>query len=151
MEPGRSGSVGDVAVRLIDPLEFHRILPLVQQLNPTIPLATLQARLAEMEKLGYACAGAFVGDELVGIAGMWIGVRFYSGRYLDVDNVIIDARHRGAGVGRWLMDWVHAHARAQGCRVCMLDAYLANTAAHRFYQRDGYQPIGYHFSRALDG
>jgi GNAT superfamily N-acetyltransferase len=140
-----------VAVRLVDPLELHRILPLIQQLNPAIPLATLQARLAEMETIGYACAGAFAGDELVGVAGMWIGVRLYSGRYLDVDNVVVDTRLRGRGVGRQLMDWVHAYARARGCRVCMLDAYLSNTDGHRFYQRDGYQPLGYHFIKQLDG
>ena len=138
-----------IEIRLLDAEEIPGILPLVRQLNPTIPPATLRKRLAEMINLNYHCAGAFENGKLVGAAGMWFGARFYCGRYIDVDNVIVDEKQRSLGIGKLLMNWIEAYAREQGCEVSVLDAYTTNTEAHRFYLRDGYKIIGFHFHKEL--
>ncbi|WP_235826627.1 GNAT family N-acetyltransferase [Acidithiobacillus ferridurans] len=44
------------------------------------------------------------------MAGIWLGTRFWCGRYLDVDNVIVDPQYRGVGIGQQLMDWVENYA-----------------------------------------
>ena len=80
--------------------------PLVQILNPGVTLDVLAQKLQDMSGEGYQCAAAFVNVGCVGAAGIWLGTRFWCGRYLDVDNVIVDPQYRGAGIGQQLMDWV---------------------------------------------
>ena len=48
-----------------------------------------------------------------------------------------------------LVDWILEKGRSEGCQVLMLDAYVQNTNAHRFYYREGYTITGFHMTRAL--
>ena len=63
--------------------------------------------------------------------------------------MIVDPQYRGVGIGQQLMDWVETYAHKEGCEIMVLDAYVTNHPAHRFYQRNGYQIIGYHFVKSL--
>ncbi|MEY2334996.1 GNAT family N-acetyltransferase [Acidithiobacillus ferrianus] len=139
----------EMVIRLLAKDELAMILPLVQELNPGVPSDVLAQRLQDMTAQGYQCAAAFVDDCCIGVAGIWLGVRFWCGRYLDVDNVIVDSRYRGAGIGQQLMDWVERYAHQEGCEIMVLDAYVINHPAHRFYQRNSYQIVGYHFVKSL--
>lgn len=138
-----------VDVRLIKAQDMPQILPLIQQLNPTIPFQMLKERLVHMVTRGYQSVGAYQGAKLVGVAGMWFGTRFYCGNYIDVDNVVVEESGRSRGVGQLLMNWIEAYAKERGCQVSVLDAYTTNTLAHRFYLRDGYRIIGFHFLKNL--
>lgn len=44
----------------------------------------------------------------------------------------------GSGIGRLLLDAVHAHAHADGFRLMLLWVLTDNTRARRFYERAGY-------------
>ncbi|MDD2749292.1 MULTISPECIES: GNAT family N-acetyltransferase [Acidithiobacillus] len=107
------------------------------------------SRLQDMVEQGYQCVAAFSDDDCVGVAGIWLGTRFWCGRYLDVDNVVVDPAYRGSGIGRQLMDWVEQYARQQGCKIMVLDAYVTNHSARRFYERMDYQVLGHHFVKSL--
>ena len=111
-----------VDIKLLNPEELPGILPLIQQLNPTIPFETLKERLAGMVQQGYQCVAAYQKGELVGAAGFWFGTRFYCGKYVDVDNVIVDQRLRSRRIGKLLMDWVETFAGRHDakCRFWML-------------------------------
>ena len=52
-------------------------------------------------------------------------------------DVFIDGRHRGAGLGRWLMHVVHAHPELQGLKRWLLKTRDAQT----FYESLGYAMI----------
>lgn len=140
----------EITIRLLAPSEMSRILPLVEQLNPSIPPPVLAERLTAMLQQGYQCAAALVDDQCIGIAGLWLGTRFYCGRYIDIDNVIVDEQYRKRGIGQQLMDWVHRYAADNGCHVAVLDAYVTNARAHKFYFRNGYHIIGFHFTKPLE-
>ena len=139
----------EMVIRLLAKDELPVILPLVQILNPGVPLDVLAQRLQDISGEGYQCAAAFVNVSCVGVAGIWLGTRFRCGRYLDVDNVIVDPQYRGAGIGQQLMNWVERYAHREGCEIMVLDAYVTNDLAHKFYQRNGYQIVGYHFVKSL--
>jgi len=47
------------------------------------------------------------------------------------------------------MDWLKAEGRALGCDALVLDTALANTAAQRFYRRQGLSDRALRFSLAL--
>jgi diamine N-acetyltransferase len=126
-----------------------RIAPLIQLLEPALSIATIQARLDEMFQSQFQCVGAFIGDQLIGLAGFSIRTHCFSGRVMYVENVVLQPAARGAKSGEALMMWLELHARAAGCHLLTLDAYAKNTGARRFYERLGYDPRGVHFVKEL--
>ena len=132
-----------MVIRLLAKNELALILPLVQILNPGVPPEVLAQRLQDMIAQGYQCVAAFADDCCIGVAGIWLGTRFWCGRYLDVDNMIVDPQYRGRGIGQQLMDWVERYAHREDCETLVLDAYVTNHPAHKFYQRNGYQIVGH--------
>ncbi|HEY3331488.1 MAG TPA: GNAT family N-acetyltransferase [Capsulimonadaceae bacterium] len=139
----------EISVRELTHDEMPAVLPLVESWNSSVPPKELSERLPEMLQLGYRCIAAFADTEIVGIAGFWFGCRFWCGRYIDVDNVIVHETWRDKGIGNLLMAEIHGEAETHQCDVAVLDAYLDNIGAHRFYQRLGYEPLGYHFVKRM--
>jgi GNAT superfamily N-acetyltransferase len=138
-----------VIVRELEIAEFPQILPLIQAHNPDIPPEELRGRLEAMVPHGYHCIAAFLDGRIIGVAGYWLGVRFWCGAYMDVDNVVVDPDLRSRGIGKQLMDWLHRKAEELGCQIVVLDSYVTYAGAHRFYFREGYQILGFHFTREV--
>ncbi|MDZ4758109.1 MAG: GNAT family N-acetyltransferase [Bacteroidota bacterium] len=122
---------------------------LLQQLNPNIEHNSCSQMLRDMIANNYKMIGAFVGEVCVGISGYWIGTKLYSGKYLEMDNVVVDEGHRSARIGAMLCDYLDTIAKENNCQMMMLDAYIENEKAHRFYEREGYTKRGYHFIKKL--
>lgn len=73
---------------------------LVQQLNSNLSLIEIEKYLNDMFDFDtYLCFGGFVGDKLVGVSSAWTTVRLYSGKQLEVDNVIVDNSIQSNGLG----------------------------------------------------
>jgi GNAT superfamily N-acetyltransferase len=125
--------------------EIETIYPLVKQVNPEVSKREFLADLDTMLGLGYRCAGAFVGRKLAGACGIWTGKRFWCGKYMEVDNLVVDKDQRSSGIGALLMRWAEAEAKKSGCQIVMADSYTYNHASHRFYFREGYIIKGYCF------
>lgn len=139
-----------VNVRELTPEEIHTIFPLIKQLNPTMEEHLFHKRLEVMLEKGYRCAAAFDdAGHMMGLSGFWVLCRFWCGEHVDMDNVIIDERFRGQGVGKKLMEWIENWARARGITFAVLDAYAENAPAHQFYFRQGYIIRGFHFTKEL--
>lgn len=125
--------------------EMLKQLPLIHQLSPNIELADYERMLTDMIKHSYRMVGVFDGDKCIGVSGFWICTKLYSDKYLEPDNVVIDKDYRSKGVGKLLLDWLTEEAKRNHCKTMMLDAYLENTAGHKFYLREGFIARGYHF------
>ena len=123
---------------------------LILQLNPAMTPERYKELLLTMLQNGYRMAGVFTKDrQCVGLSGFWVSAKLYSGKYLEVDNFVIDAAYRSQQLGKLLSDWMHQEAYASGCDTIMLDAYTSNQAAHKFYFREGFHIKSYHFYKAL--
>ncbi len=122
---------------------------LVRQLTPAITDDAYVALLREMVPHRYGQFAVVEDGRAIALSGYWIGHKIYCGRYLEVDNFVVDGPHRSRGIGQLLLDRLIDHAREEGCAHLMLDAYLENSAAHRFYERNGFAKRGFHFMRAL--
>lgn len=127
--------------------EFEALYPFIAQLNKDMTREIFEQRLEPMLARGYRCAGVFddTTGECLGICGFWIGWRFYCGKYVDLDNFVVSEAHRSRGVGKILFRWIEALAERESCAVSVLDSYVTNPASHKFYFREGYQILGYHF------
>ncbi len=92
------------------------------------------------------------GNYLVGAGGFWLA--------LDSDRVVgciglmdlgsgdgslrkmfVALDHRGAGIAQRLLDTLHGHARTSGIKRLYLGTTSSYHAAHRFYEKNGYQRI----------
>ena len=138
-----------LVIRELETVELPRILPLIQTHNPDIDPGELRRRLEAMIPHGYHCIAAIQEDQIVGVAGYWLGVRLWCGEYMDVDNVVVAPELRSQGIGSKMMDWLHRRAKDLGCRLVVLDSYVTYSGAHRFYFREGYQILGFHFTREV--
>lgn len=56
-----------------------------------------------------------------------------------VEAVRVSSSVRGGGLGRELMGWAIAEARARGCRIVQLTSDKRRTDAHRFYASLGFE------------
>lgn len=148
------------AARNIFTMTFHfqictqkkEMLPhwaLISQLNPAVTEDYLGEVLDDMIAHGYVMILIWDGDFCAGLSGVWVSTKIYSGKYLEMDNVVIDQGYRSKGLGKLLTDYVTQYAIEAGCRTMMLDAYLENDKAHAFYERAGFVRRGYHFIKKL--
>ena len=137
--------------RLLSIADIEAIMPLVADLNPDLDSSELRNRLAEMFAYeNYHCFGLFAGQELVAVSSGWLTTRLYSGRQLELDNVVVRPEWRNRGVGAVLNRQIEDWARIHDCITCELNSYVTNSGSHRFYFRQGYSILGYHFYKRLD-
>ena len=140
--------MGDnITIKLIPSAEISSVIPLLCILNTTISERVIQERLGEMVGQGYKCVGAFSENNLIGICGLWILTKYYVGKHIEPDNMVILPEYRSMGLGARLMAWVYEYAKSQGCVASELNCYLSNEKGHAFWEREGYKKIAYHFQK----
>lgn len=93
-----------------------------------------------------------------GVVGYAMTHRWYRGtagqRGLELHHLYVEADHRGAGVGRRLIETVIARARAQHCSFVSIGTAPGNTAAQAIYRHLGFDaspPPGPRFRMTLGG
>lgn len=79
------------------------------------------------------------------VAGFRTIEMLYCGHILVVDDLVTDEAARSGGHGKRLLDWLRAEARTLGCTQVHLDSGVWRPDAHRFYFREGFHILGFHF------
>ena len=136
-------------IKLIDTDKLYSIIPLLRVLNEKIDEDTLKQRLEEMIRQGYQCVGIYDQEMLAGISGLWFLTKYYVGKHIEPDNVIILPQYRGKGLGEQLMKWIYEYARSQGCTASELNCYVNNHGGQKFWMNEGYRVIGFHYQKML--
>ncbi|QCI67857.1 GNAT family N-acetyltransferase [Phreatobacter stygius] len=86
-----------------------------------------------------AIAIARAGGAMVGLALVsFRPVEKAPGRYAVVDDLIVSPAARGLGLGRHLVDWIAAEARARGATRLFLESGIHNDRAHAFFEKQGF-------------
>ena len=133
--------------KLIKNDDIKIIIPFLKLLNNQIPEDVLSERLDEMISQGYLCVGIYDGEKLIGVSGLWIQTRYYIGKFIEPDNVIISPEYQGKGIGRNLMKWIYEFGKENGCIASELNCYKVNEGGQRFWESEGYNPIGIHYQK----
>ncbi len=89
-----------------------------------------------------AVFGAFAGDRLVGIAGLYALQRLKQKHKGNIVGVYVDAAHRQAGLARGLLQAVIAEARRANLRLVQLTVTVGNDGARRLYASLGFKSFG---------
>ncbi|MDD5082469.1 MAG: GNAT family N-acetyltransferase [Dehalococcoidales bacterium] len=56
-----------------------------------------------------------------------------------LENLVVDSRYRGRGIGRLLVEYTLARSREAGCYKVQLLSHKRRQAAHRFYRALGFE------------
>lgn len=136
-----------ISFRMIPSEEIHCIIPLLKILDTRFSDDTLKDRLDEMLDSGYQCVGIYENDKLIGVSGLWILYKYYVGKHIEPDNVILAHEYQGRGIGRQLMAWIYAYGKSIGCVGSELNCYVTNESGQKFWESEGFEPIGVHYQK----
>ncbi|MBC9797661.1 GNAT family N-acetyltransferase [Sinomicrobium weinanense] len=140
---------GNFKLELIPGDKIFTIIPLLRQLDGEISTEILEQRLKGMVEEGYKCLGVYDENKLIGVSGLWILTKYYVGKHIEPDNVVIHSDYRGRGIGKLMMNWIFDYARSMGCDASELNCYVSNPEGVKFWVNSGYKIIGYHFQKKL--
>lgn len=108
-----------------------------------LPRTWWEARLAAAPDAPSRVYGAFVGETLVGVAGLSLAQRPKERHKAGLFGLYVDAAHRGGGIARALVQAVLEGARARPeTRVVQLTVTEGNHAARTLYERCGFEVFG---------
>lgn len=119
-------------------------------LYPNLSVKIYETYLSQMVPHNYIQVAVFENEICLGITGCWSSTKLWTGKYLEIDNFVVNPQHRSKGIGKLLTDYIEKKALALDCSTIVLDAFTGNFAAHRFYYNQGYSPKGFHFVKVLD-
>jgi ribosomal protein S18 acetylase RimI-like enzyme len=141
----------EATIRPLVSADLDDAAALLALLNPDTPAAIVAERLHTLlaDHSHYELVGAFVSEKLVGVAGAWIATKIWCGRYLEIDNLVVDPAQRSAGIGGQLIRHLENVAKDRDCQVVVLDSYTSNHPSHRLYHRLGFEIWGFHFIKPI--
>lgn len=94
------------------------------------------------ERIAEGVVGAFVGGELVGMAGYARQSNPKQAHKATLFGMYLRASHRGSGLAARLVAAVVDHARAVGCERLLLACNAGNHVAVRLYESSGFRQYG---------
>lgn len=101
--------------------------------------------LQEMLLGNYRQLVAVDNDQIVGVAGLTIATKIWSGKYMDMDHVVVRKDYRGIGIGKQFLSYTKELCKKEECQILSCDVYSENFDAQRFYMNEGFVPRGFHF------
>ncbi|MFY0479809.1 GNAT family N-acetyltransferase [Achromobacter marplatensis] len=126
-------------------------LPLMRELRTHLSGADdFVDRIARMRAESYRLLAAVESGRVVALAGYRYQENLIYGRFMYVDDLVVDSTRRGARWGARLLQALDGMARDAGCARFVLDTGLSNALAQRFYFRQGLLTSAIRFSKTLD-
>jgi|SRR5688572_14652645 ribosomal protein S18 acetylase RimI-like enzyme len=119
----------------------------MRELRPHLPSeAEFVARVQRQAGDGYRLLAAWIEDRVVGLAGYRLQENLIHGRFVYVDDLVVAASGRRAGIGALLLDRVSDECRRLQVPLLVLDTAVDNSLGQRFYFRYGMLARGLRFS-----
>lgn len=143
--------MNDLEFKLLSIKNIASITDLGKELNPKLSVKEIKDSFTEMFTFdNYRCFGLLKEDLIIGISSGWITHKLYSGRQLEVDNVIITSTIQSKGYGKTFFQKIEEWASINDCNTIELNSYITNSRSHKFYFNLEYTIIGYHFYKEFN-
>ena len=143
----------DFEIRMCRRRDFQSVLRLLQQLWPgreldSDALQKVFERGLRSKSQVYLCAENK--DAVIGFVSLTVKNNLWQAANLGhIDELVVDEKHRGSGLGTRLLTAIAAQARQRGCVRVELESAFHRKKAHAFYERHGFENRGYLFSKPL--
>ena len=119
------------------------------RLRTQLAAETFHARYAAAHAHGYRVTAGYVDGRCIAAAGWRITTSLVHGRFLYVDDLVVEPEVRSRGHGAALLAALEARAATAGCTRVRLDSGVQRREAHRFYLREGYTITTYGLAKEL--
>ncbi|MCC5663556.1 GNAT family N-acetyltransferase [Nostoc sp. CHAB 5784] len=123
--------------------------PVISQLRPHLEQAKFVEQVRYQIKEGYQLAFLEVEKQAVAVAGFRISTCLASGKFLYIDDLVVDEFKRSNSYGQQLFQWLIEYAKNHSCEHLSLDSGVQRFAAHRFYLMQRMSITSHHFSIEL--
>jgi GNAT superfamily N-acetyltransferase len=88
--------------------------------------------------------------DIVGLVGAYMAYSLeFSGMYGRLITLIVDERHRGAGIGKQLIAEIESRLKREGALLAVVTSSSHREESHRFYEDNGYLNTGIRFTKKL--
>jgi GNAT superfamily N-acetyltransferase len=96
--------------------------------------------------------GVKEGGKILGLLGFRIRENLEDvSKFGEVSALVVNAKEKRRGVGRFMMDYAEKLARELGCKgTWLVSGFAREKEAHLFYKQLGYQQTGYRFVKLVD-
>ena len=129
---------------------MERNFPLLQLLYNTLTEEKYYSMLHDMQPMGYRQVGVLIEGKYVAIAGFHCATHLSSGRYLYVDDLVVEPNHRGKQYSKALLLYLEEEAKRFHCQHIFLDAFVENNPAHKIYHAQGFAIAAFHFIKTIN-
>lgn len=130
--------------------DIKSCFPVIQQLRPHLTSADeFLRRVKQQQRQHYHLAAFEQAGEIQGVMGFRYCDFLFAGRTMYIDDLVTAETARSQGVGKALIQWAVAEAKAEKCDQVHLDSGVNRKRAHQFYLREGFELRSYHFSLNL--
>ena len=137
-------------VRAAKAADVPALVELITSLGAKVEEKGVRKRLAALAKSAAPPLVATLGKAVVGVAGLHVMPTLHREKPVGQINVLVIAKdHRGAGLGRLLVETAEAKLRALGCGLIEITSNDSLTKAHDFYRHLGYQRTSTRFAKEL--
>ncbi|MCC5602400.1 GNAT family N-acetyltransferase [Nostoc favosum] len=123
--------------------------PVISQLRPHLEQDKFVEQVRYQMKEGYQLAFLEVEKQAVAVAGFRIYTCLASGKFLYIDDLVVDEFKRSNSYGQQLFQWLIEYAKNHSCEHLSLDSGVQRFAAHRFYLMQRMSITSHHFSIEL--
>ncbi|MEH1811801.1 MAG: GNAT family N-acetyltransferase [Nostoc sp.] len=123
--------------------------PVISQLRPHLEQDNFVEQVRYQMKEGYQLAFLEVEQQAVAVAGFRISNCLALGKFLYIDDLVVDELKRSHSYGKQLFQWLIEYARNHDCKHLSLDSGVQRFAAHRFYLMQRMSITSHHFSMEL--
>jgi ribosomal protein S18 acetylase RimI-like enzyme len=125
-------------IRELHEEDFDEAYRVLKQLRDHLESQHFAEQVRHQKRGGYSLFGAFDSEHVLrGVIGMRPVVTLARGHHLHIDDLVVDARFRGRGIGRALMHFAEQWAAAHRLPTVFLDS---REEVLTFYQALGYTP-----------
>lgn len=106
---------------------------------------------ARLEDPNFHCQLALHNGQPQGLITLHLQFHLHHVNWIaEIQELVVIAQARGLGVGKLLLEWAQDKAKRAGAEMIELSTSTGRVNAHRFYQREGYQPSHLRFTKALE-
>ncbi len=141
--PSNGALVLTCCVRPVEPRDYGKMADLAEQLG--YPSTGKQVRMRLDAMADSSQHAVYVAELPDGQIAGWIGLHVFHCVEQDsragISGLIVDQQIRRRTIGQRLLAAAEEWARWQGCGAISVHSNITRECAHRFYTRNGYEPI----------
>jgi GNAT superfamily N-acetyltransferase len=139
-----------LTIRDAQAADAEPIAGLLAQLGYPTQVSAVRPRLENLAIVGDRVVVAELDGDAVGLAHLQVTPAIEHERPVaKIAALVVDAEHRGRGIGRALVEELEAEARQRGCGLLFLTTSERRDDAHAFYEQLGLERSGRRYGRTL--